>query len=148
MHNGHDVTLPSDFPGPGARTWRPLRLLVLIGASAAALAVIWAIVAGEPLDRLVAVFVAVVLAAVTVVGTRRRLVAGPRGLLVHGTSSARILPWSQIRSIRSARSAHLGICNRTMEIDTVDDDLLVFSRIDLGADPADVFAVVIAWWRA
>lgn len=148
MYNSHHMTLHSDFPGPGARTWRPLRMLVMIGASTAALAVIWAVVAGEPLDRLVAGFVAVVFAAGTIVGARRRLVAGPRGLLVHGTSSARILPWSQIRGIRSARSAHLGVANRTLEIDTVDDDLLVFSRIDLGADPAEVFAVVIDWWRA
>ncbi len=153
MHNplacrwGTQMTLGSDFPGRGSHTWRPLRPLLLLGAVGAAGAATWAILTTEPLDRLVAVFVAVVFAAVTAIGARRRLVAGPRGLLVHGIGSAQILPWSQIRSIRSARSAHLGISSSTIEIDTVDDDLLVFSRIDLGAEPADVLAVVSVWWR-
>ncbi len=147
MHNSEPATRGSDFPGPGAHTWRPATALLVIGVAVAVGAAVWAIATAEPLDRLVAIFVVVVFAGGTVVGARRRLVAGPRGLLVHGLSSARILPWSQIRSIRSARSAHLGISSSTVEIDTVDDDLLMFSRIDLGTDPADVLAVVSVWWR-
>ena len=147
VHNGTPVMLESDFPGQGAHVWRPPRVLLVIGGLAAAGAVIWAVSTNEPLDRLVAVFVAAVFAAGTAVGGRRKLVTGPRGLLVHGVGSARILPWSQIRSIRGARSAHLGISSSTIEIDTVDEELLVFSRIDLGADPAEVLAAVSIWWR-
>lgn len=147
VHNGVPVTLESDFPGVGAQVWRPARALLVIGGIAAAGAVISAVLSKEPLDRLVAVFVAAVFTAGTVIGARRKLVAGPRGLLVHGIGSVRILPWSQIRAIRGARSAHLGISSSTIEIDTVDEELLVFSRIDLGAEPADVLAAVSVWWR-
>ncbi len=141
------MTFGSDFPGQGSHTWKPPRPLLVLGTGGAAGAAAWAVLTAEPLDRLVAIFVTVVFAAGTVIGARRRLVAGPRGLLVHGIGSPQILPWSQIRSVRSARSAHLGISSSTIEIDTVDDELLVFSRIDLGADPADVLAAVSVWWR-
>ncbi len=147
MHKACPVIAGSDFPGDGAQIWRPAPALLVVGAATAVAAVAWAVLTRQPLDRLVAIAVAVVVAAVTVVGYRRRLVAGPRGLLVHGIGAPRILPWSQIRSIRIERSAHLGISSATLEIDTVDDELLVFSRIDLGADPADVLAAVTAWWR-
>jgi hypothetical protein len=147
VHKARPVIRGSDFPGDGARSWRPVSVLLVIGATVSLAAIAWAVLTSQPLDRLVAITVAAVFAAVTVVGYRRRLIAGPRGLLVHGIGSPRILPWSQIRSIRSARSAHLGISSATLEIDTVDDELLVFSRIDLGADPAEVLAAVSAWWR-
>ena len=147
MHNPRPMTTGTDFPGPGAHTWRPARVLLGVGGVAAVAAGTWAVLAAEPLDRLVAIFLAVVFAAGSVVGARRRLVAGPRGLLVHGLGSARILPWSQIRSIGSARSSHLGISSSTLEIDTADDDLLVFSRVDLGVDPAEVLAAVSVWWH-
>ena len=142
---GPSVTLGSDFPGAGSRTWQPSTALVVIGAVAALGALAWAVLAVQPLDRLVAGFVAIVLAVVSVVGRRRRLVAGPRGLLVSGLRGTRIVPWSQVRGLAAATSSRLGLSTTTIEIDLVDDDLLVFGRTDLGADPAEVLAVLSGW---
>jgi hypothetical protein len=55
------------------------------------------------------------------------------------------VPWSQVRGLDAARSQRLGIASTTIEIDLVDDDLLVFGRIDLGADPVDVLAELRAF---
>lgn len=145
---GPSMILGSDFPGAGAHTWRPRPGLIAVGALAAVAALLWAVVTNGPLDRLVAGAVAVVLAAVTVVGRGRRLVAGPRGLLVCGVGSSRIIGWSQVRSLDSATSNRFGLSSTTLEVDLLDDDLLVFGRTDLGADPADVLTVLSSWWSA
>jgi hypothetical protein len=34
----------------------------------------------------------------------------------------------------------------TLEIDLVDDDLLLFGRVDLGTDPADVADELTGWF--
>jgi hypothetical protein len=134
---GRSVTLGSDFPGAGSRTWQPSTALVVLGAVAALGALTWAVLAIQPLDRLVAGFVAIVLAGVSV--------AGPRGLLVSGLRGTRIVPWSQVRGLAAATSSRLGLSTTTIEVDLVDDDLLVFGRTDLGADPAEVLAVLTGW---
>lgn len=141
------VTDGSDFPGQDAVVWRPHPALLIVGGLAALGSVASAVLSSDPLDRLVAVFLAVVFTAATVVGRRRRVVGGPRGLLVQRFSGTRIVPWSQVRSVHSARSARLGIANTTVEIDLTDDDLLVFGRTELGTDPADVADVLARWWR-
>lgn len=105
----------------------------------------WAVFGSAPLDRLVAAVVAIVLAAVCVVGWRRRLVGGPRGLLIRGIGSQRMVPWSQVRTVTAASNRRAGLTSTTLEIDLVDDDLLVFGRSDLGADPAEVLAVLRTW---
>ncbi len=151
MHNPRSSATPvtdgSDFPGPDALAWRPHPALLVIGGLAALGSVASAILSSDPLDRLVGVFLALVFTGLTAVGHRRRLVGGPRGLLVQRFSGTRIVPWSQVRSVHSARSGRLGIANTTVEIDLLDDDLLVFGRTELGSDPADVAAVLIRWWR-
>jgi len=140
------MTLGSDFPGPAARTWRPRTSLIVVGLLAALAALGWVAWSSSPLDRLVGGFIAVVSASVTVLGRRRRLVAGPRGLLVRGLRGDRIVPWSQVRGLEGATSTRLGLSRTTIEIDLVDDDLLVFGRTDLGDDPADVLTVLQGWW--
>jgi len=139
------VTLGSDFPGPGSRTWRPRPVLIAIGLGAALAAVAWVIVSTSPMDLVVGVVIAVVLSVVSVTGWRRRLVGGPRGLLVCGVSGQRMVPWSQVRSLDAATSHRLGLSTTTIEIDLVDDDLLVFGRTDLGADPAEVLDALREW---
>ena len=139
------MTLGSDFPGPGSRTWRPSHVLIALGVLAACDAVVWLVFTSNPMDLVVGVVIAVVLAVVSVTGSRRRLTAGPRGLLVTRFGGQRLVPWSQVRSIRSATSSRLGLANTTMEIDLVDDDLLVFGRTDLGADPTEVLAALREW---
>lgn len=137
----------SDFPGPDARTFRP-RPAVLGILLVAALAVLgWAVVAAGPLDRVVAVVIAIVLVAVAVLGWRRRLTVGPRGLLIGGISGVRIVPWSEVVGLHSATSSRLGLTSTTMEIDLVDDGLLVFGKTDLGVDVADALVALQNWWR-
>jgi hypothetical protein len=140
------VNLGSDFPGPGSRTWRPRRALVVIGCGAVLVVLGWVLLlANNPLDRVVGVVIAVILAAATAWAWRRRLVGGPRGLLIGGLRGHRLVPWSQVRGLDAARSQRLGIASTTIEIDLVDDDLLVFGRTDLGADPIDVLAELRAF---
>ena len=142
----HTVSQGSDFPGPGSRTWRPRRELVAVGCTAVAVVLIWVLVlAAGPLDRVVGVVIALVLAVATAWAWRRGLTGGPRGLLISGLRVARLVPWSQVRSLDVARSGRLGISSTTIEVDLADDELLVFGRTDLGADPAEVLAVLRAF---
>ena len=139
------MTLGSDFPGPGSRTWRPSPVLIALGVVAACAAVVWVVFTSNPMDLVVGVVIAVVLAVVSVTGSRRRLTAGPRGLLVTRFGGQQLVPWSQVHAIRSATSSRLGLANTTLEIDLVDEDLLVFGRTDLGADPTEVLAALREW---
>lgn len=97
------------------------------------------------MDLVVGVVIAVVLATISVAGWRRRVIGGPRGLLICTVSGQRMVPWSQVRAMDSVTNSRLGLTNTTIEIDLVDDDLLVFGRTDLGADPADVLATLRQW---
>ena len=109
---------------------------------AAAAAACWVVLTSNPMDLVVGVVLTVVLAALAVAGWRRRVIGGPRGLLICGFGSRRIVPWSQIRRIDTATSRRFGLASTTIEVDLLDDDLLIFGRTDLGADPADVLAVL------
>lgn len=145
--SGTPVTVGSDFPGADARTWRPQPALLMVSGLAALGSAASAVLSSDPLDRLVAAFLALVFIGATVAGRRRALIGGPRGLLVQRFFGTRIVPWSQVRRVQSARSARWGIANVTVEIDLLDDDLLVFGRTELGSDPADVADVLNRWWR-
>src|SRR4051794_26298702 len=115
------MTVGSDFPGVGARTFRPrpaLLVLLIVGA----LGVLgWAILAAAPLDRVVAIGTALALSMVALIGWRRRLTVGPRGLLVAGISGNRIVPWSDVTGLHAATSKRLGLTSVTIEIDLVDE---------------------------
>jgi hypothetical protein len=116
--------------------------VVLVGANAVAA---WAVLGAQALDRVVAAVVAIVLATVVVVGWRRRLTVGPRGLVVSGISGSRIVPWSEVTGLHTATSSRLGITSTTLEIDLVDDDLLVFGRTDLGVDITVALDDLVIW---
>jgi len=141
------MSLGSDFPGADARSWGPRPVLIGAGALTATAALIWAVLGSEPLDRVVAGAIAVTLAGLTVLGLRRRLVAGPRGLLISSIGGTRIVPWSQVRGLDARTSQRFGLLSTTMEIDMVDDDLVIFGRVDLGADPAEVLRELQRWYR-
>ena len=135
----------NDFPGPGAQTWRPpsgilIGLMVVALAAAAA-----AVLDTDPMDRLVYGLVGVVLLVLALVGRRRRLVAGPRGLLIAGAGGARIVPWSMVRSIECGRTRRMRTA--TLEIDLVDGELLLYGRLDLGAEPDAVLADLTGWFE-
>jgi len=114
-------------------------LLVLAGLAAGGAALLV-----DPMDRLVTGVVGLVLLAAAVIGRRRRLIGGPRGLLIGGLTGARIVPWSMVRTLQCGRTRRMGAA--TLEIDLIDDDLLVFGRFDLGADPSTVLPVLTGWY--
>ncbi len=138
--------LAHDFPGPGARTYRPRPALLIAGLAIAVIAGIVAIFDTDPLDRVVAVTGALALLLGVLLGYRRRLVTGPRGLLVGGLGGTRIIPWSQVHDVSTVKTGRLGVSTSSIEIDLVDDSLLVFGRTDLGADPAEVADELTLWW--
>lgn len=141
---GPRVTAGTDFPGPGAHTWRPATGLLVGVLLLAALGIVGAVLPREPLDRLVAGTLAVALLVVAAVGWRRRLIGGPRGLLIGGLTGTRLVPWSQVRGIECGKTKRMG--SATLEIDLADDELLLFGRFELGADPADVSTRLTGWF--
>ena len=69
---------------------------------------------------------------------RPRLAITPQGLLIRGWWRTMVLPRSAITLIRITEFRRLARKVRLLEIDTVDDRLIVFSRWDLGTNPIDV----------
>ena len=69
---------------------------------------------------------------------RPKLAITPHGLLIRGWWRTMVLPRSAIKLIRITEFRRLARKVRLLEIDTVDDRLIVFSRWDLGTNPIDV----------
>jgi hypothetical protein len=109
-----------------------------------AAALVAAVVLRDPIDRIVTGVAAVVAIAIAIAGWRRRLVGGPRGLLIAGLSGSRLVPWSTVRGIDCGKTKRLG--SSTLEIDLVDDELILLGRIELGAEPVDVAVELSAWF--
>lgn len=140
------VTEGTDFPGPGLRVWRPPPALMPVLVGLAGLGVVGAMLPREPLDRIVAGAIAVALLVLAAAAHRRRLVGGPRGLVVGTIGGTRLVPWSAVRTVGYGRTKRMG--SATLEIDLVDEELLLFGRLELGADPADVAATLAGWFPA
>ncbi|MGV0635587.1 PH domain-containing protein [Mycolicibacillus trivialis] len=69
---------------------------------------------------------------------RPRLAVAGAELVVHGWFRTRRLTREAIALIRITEFQRIGRKTRLLEIETTDDDLVVFSRWDLGTDPVDV----------
>ena len=69
---------------------------------------------------------------------RPKLAITDDGLLTRGWSRTNLLRRADIKLVRIARKVRL------LEIDTVDDRLLVFTRWDLGTDPLNVLDALTA----
>ncbi|SDO58258.1 PH domain-containing protein [Nakamurella panacisegetis] len=136
--------------GP-TRTWGVRPLIPTIAGLLCLAFLIWVIVAGAPEDRLVAGAGAGVtaIAGALLLTMRRRLTAGPDGLVVRGPGGMRVFPWAGIVSIAAPSRRRRGLSSTSLEIELDDDLLLVFGRTELGGiDPADVVAALSRWWPA
>jgi hypothetical protein len=73
-----------------------------------------------------------------------RLAADPDGVtVVVGFAGRRRLPWAQIERVRVDRRDRRGLRNEFLELDA-GDQLYLFSVHDLGTEPADVAAELVA----
>lgn len=110
---------------------------------------IWVVLAGSPEDRLVAgtgVCVTAVAAALLLT-MRQRLTAGPDGLAIRGLGGSRMLPWNEIHAISAPSRRRRGLASASLEIELADDQLVILSKTELGADPTEVADTLSHWWR-
>lgn len=138
--------------GADVLRWSPPSVLVGLAWLGAGAAAAWCalLFAGgaDPAGRLIAGVAAVGLAVAAVFGTvaRPRLTADAAGLTVRGLAGARHARWSRVGGIRVVPTRRLGRQTWLLEIDVLDHDgaerLLVFGRLDVGADPRDVAAAL------
>ncbi|MBB5892605.1 PH domain-containing protein [Kutzneria kofuensis] len=121
--------------------WAPQTPLVGIGWVLTAIAVLLVVVVGEdPGGRVLLTIAALGLAVISLFGTvaRPRLRADEQGVTVRGLFSSRSWTWPEVR-IRLAHGRRLGRVTSTVELTVLHDDgLIVFGKLDLGEDPADV----------
>jgi hypothetical protein len=75
---------------------------------------------------------------------RPKLAIRDAGLVTRGWFGTNLLQRRDIKLIRITEFRRLARKVRLLEIDTVDDRLLVFTRWDLGADPLDVLDALTA----
>ena len=137
---------PVPFPGAGSRSWGPRPVLVGAGALTSALVGVYAVLSVSALERVVAGTICAMLLGVTFAGYRRRVVAGPGGLLIRGLTGTRTVQWWQVKDLSLGANRRLGAASATIEVDLHDDNLLIFGRTELGTDPAQVLPELRRWW--
>lgn len=140
--------------GPMAvRAWAPQVGLVVLGWVAAGLTAGWLLLTEDAGARLFAAVALVAVLAIALAGTvaRPRLAAGPDGIAVRGLRGTRRWPWPAVRRLAVVRTRRLGRDVPALEIDVrpvadhdADEQLLMFTRLDLGAEPDDVADQLIA----
>lgn len=75
---------------------------------------------------------------------RPKLAITNDGLLIRGWSRTRTLARADIKIIRITEFRRLARKVRLLEVDTMDDQLMVFTRWDLGTDPLEVLDALTA----
>lgn len=143
---GRPVDRSADFPGPGAHTWRPSRVVTVAAAAVAAAALGWAVLA-TGMDRLVAGAVALAAVGALAVAARRQVTAGPAGIAVRGVVSTRRWSWSDLEAVALATQQRLGLTSVTVELD-LGNEVVVLGRLDLDDDPRQVHQVLLRWYTA
>ena len=134
--------------------WGPTGGLVAVlwtaGAAAAAWCALLVTTAADRPGLLIAGAATVGLLAGALYATRARprLRADADGLTVGGLLRPRHHPWPLVQDVRLVPTRRLGRDGVLLEVDTVSPDggerLLVFGRLDLGADPRDVAPRLLA----
>jgi uncharacterized protein involved in exopolysaccharide biosynthesis len=118
-------------------------------AAAGWCAALWAS-GGDPAGRLIAGVAAVGIGVAALFGSRARprLRADADGLTVGGLWRARHYPWPLVQGVRVVRMRRFGRESALLEIDTLTatgaEQLFVFGRLDLDADPEDVAPRLLA----
>lgn len=75
---------------------------------------------------------------------RPKLTIIPEGLVVRGWWRTQTLRRPDIEIVRIAEFRRIGRKVRLLEVETIDDRLLIFSRWDLGTEPLDVLDALTA----
>lgn len=120
--------------------WGPRPGGFVFGGVMVVAGLVWVIFASGAPDRVVGAALLLVALSGILVGLRLRdrLRASTTGLVIGTIKGKRTVSWAQVRRVEVVSSKRLGSTNHSLEIDLDNDDLLVFSRIDLGVDPTEV----------
>jgi hypothetical protein len=134
--------------------WSPAAGLVGLawaGAAAAAAWCAWLAMSGtDPAGLLLAAVATLALGLAALYGTRvrPRLRVDAAGVTIGGLAGPRHHSWAQVRDVRVRSVRRLGLNSTLLEIDVAEVDgteqLKLFGRLDLDADPADVAAAIAA----
>ncbi|MDQ2748314.1 MAG: PH domain-containing protein [Pseudonocardiales bacterium] len=134
-----------DGRAPTLRFGPDRRLTALSGALALA-AVTATVLASDSAGRLLLAGAALVLLAYTVTDLLYwpRLTASADGLLIRTPAARGLIRWPEVETIRADTRQRAGLRSVTLEIDA-GEQLVVFSRRALGADPGEVAALIAAF---
>jgi hypothetical protein len=128
--------------------YAPKPVAVVFAWVAMLVALAWAILTEDAVGRVLAISAVALLGVLALIGTlvRPRLAADRDGLRAGRLRGTRRWPWRDVHRVHVVRTRRLGRESRVLEIDTTDPDgtehLLVFTQLDLGADPIDVAAAL------
>ncbi|MBB5154278.1 PH domain-containing protein [Saccharopolyspora phatthalungensis] len=119
----------------GSRQWATPLGLVACGWVLAVAAAVWWLVAESATDRLFIGVLVVALAATAAHGSicRPRLRADREGVTVRGLRGPQHWSWPAV-AVRVRQDRRFGRTVQTLELDA-DPELVVLTRLDLGADP-------------
>jgi hypothetical protein len=131
-----------------SKSWSPQPGLVGLAWALGILMALAALLSGENAGRLLLGLAAAGLLLLGACGTlvRPRLRADGSGLSVRGLTGHRHWPWHQVK-VRLVHTRRLGRETQSLELDCragEQEDLVVLTRLDLGADPEEVANVLHA----
>lgn len=140
------TSLPS--AGPTTRSWAPLPGVVALAWGLAFVGLVTALLSDENTARFLMGLVAVLGVVLGTYGAvvRPRLSVDDAGLHVRTLTGRTDFPWHEVK-IRPVVTRRLGRESHSLELDWVhgeDEQLVVLTWLDLGADPRDVAEVLHA----
>jgi hypothetical protein len=153
-HPGGDAAVGGS---PGVTCWGPARWIAIVTALAGAACLVWCALDRDPENRLVAAVLTAcgVIVTVLLVRIRVRLRLVPDGIVVTGPLRSTEVPYAHIVTIATPTRGRFGRRAVVLELevhapgtDPADDQLILFGRFDLDADPAAVGRELRRRWAA